>query len=182
MTSYPVGRYWAAAPAGARFKFAPLPSGILLATPFTLAENLSLTAIELAKFGPVEQQGTVKVAIHAAVNGLPSGAPILAEDVRVPQNGRAVWFAPTGSPVAIEAGSYFAVTLTSGALTLRAIDGDSQEIESILGRSSISDPHPVSALVLPATAVTSLPLTFTGSEAWEDWQASAGAPVAYLAS
>lgn len=32
MTSYPVGRSWAAAPAGARFKSAPLTSGILLAT------------------------------------------------------------------------------------------------------------------------------------------------------
>ncbi|MEJ0050590.1 MAG: hypothetical protein WDN02_05190 [Methylovirgula sp.] len=171
-----------AAPAGARFQFAPIPSGILLATPFTLAENLALAGIEIATFAIVEQQGLLKVAIYAAVNGLPSGAALVATDIVVKPNSRAIWQAPADSPVVIEAGNYFAVTMSSGALTLRAIDGDSQEIESILGRSATSDQRPVSALVLPAAAVTSLPLIFAGTEAWQDWHASVGAPVVYLAS
>ncbi|QAY97039.1 hypothetical protein CWB41_15915 [Methylovirgula ligni] len=185
--SYLAGRYYAAAPAGARFKSAPLQSGLLLATPFTLTENLELTAIELVSTSLSVQQGVVKVALYSAINGVPSGAPVLTVDVRIPQVGRALWQVPTDGdgnpiPVALLAGSYFVVTMTVGNLTLRAIDGSTQEIESVFGRSDLSDPRPVSALTLPGAAVTALPLTFTGTESWQDWHGPAAAPAVYLAS
>ncbi len=143
MTNYPVGRYWRLRPLALALNPPTLQSGILLATPLHADRELRADSTRIgAEPVPANSVAALKPRSTARSTACHPAHPLVAADIPVRPASRAIWQVPVDSPVVLTAGNYFAVSMLIGNMTLLAIDADSQEIESILGRASLADIAP----------------------------------------
>lgn len=187
MTSFafPGSRFWAAVPAGARFVSSDAwPQSTAFAVPFALASTLTALSLSILVTDVKECFAEVIASIYADGNNLPAGAPLATSTFKV--KGQGAFTFQLSESVALTEGSYWMVSSIAARgkpPLLAAIDGESAEIQSLIGAATLSgaDIRPVASLMLPQPFINAAG-TLAGDEAWQDLRGRAGAPIVFLGS